>query len=87
MHNGSCFTSLAAALLVKLRICMYDENRENLWQIMGNSACLMMKLWGLKGRFKSFLKIFIFYYPPEVSSMKYCCFGLFRKEYYRLITN
>ena len=26
------------------------------------------------------------YYPPEVSSMKYCCLGVFRKEYFRLIT-
>ena len=27
-----------------------------------------------------------FYYPPEVSSMKHCCFGVFRKEYFRLMT-
>ena len=27
-----------------------------------------------------------FYYPPEVSSMKYCCWGVFRKEYFRLFT-
>ena len=27
-----------------------------------------------------------FYYPPEVSSMKYCCLGVFRKEYFRLVT-
>ena len=27
------------------------------------------------------------YYPPEVSSMKYCCLGVFRKEYFRLVTN
>ena len=26
------------------------------------------------------------YYPPEVSSMKYCCLGVFRKECFRLIT-
>ena len=26
------------------------------------------------------------YYPPEVSSMKYCCLGVFRKEYFRLVT-
>ena len=26
------------------------------------------------------------YYPPEVSSMKYCCLGVFRKEYSRLLT-
>ena len=26
------------------------------------------------------------YYPPEVSSMKYCSLGVFRKEYFRLIT-
>ena len=26
------------------------------------------------------------YYLPEVSSMKYCCLGLFRKEYSRLFT-
>ena len=26
-----------------------------------------------------------FYYPPEVSSMKYCCLGVFRKEYFRLL--
>ena len=30
---------------------------------------------------------FIIYYPPEVSSVKYCCLGVFRKEYFRLITN
>ena len=28
-----------------------------------------------------------FYYPPEVSSMKYCCLGVFTKEYFRLVTN
>ena len=27
------------------------------------------------------------YYPPEVSSMKYSCLGVFRKEYFRLVTN
>ena len=27
------------------------------------------------------------YYPPEVSSMKYCCLGVFSKEYFRLVTN
>ena len=27
------------------------------------------------------------YYPPEVSSMKYCCLGVFRKEYFRFVTN
>ena len=26
------------------------------------------------------------YYPPEVSSMEYCCSGVFRKEYLRLVT-
>ena len=26
------------------------------------------------------------YYPQEVRSMKYYCLGLFRKEYFRLIT-
>ena len=26
------------------------------------------------------------YYPPEVSSMKYCWLGVFRKEYFRLVT-
>ena len=26
------------------------------------------------------------YYPPEVSSMKYCCLRVFRKKYFRLIT-
>ena len=24
------------------------------------------------------------YYPPEVSSMKYCCLGAFRMEYFSL---
>ena len=24
------------------------------------------------------------YYPPEVSSLKYYCLGVFRKEYFRL---
>ena len=28
----------------------------------------------------------LIYYPPEVSSMKYCCLGVFRKEYFRLVT-
>ena len=27
-----------------------------------------------------------FYYPPEVSSIKYCCLEVFRKEYFRLVT-
>ena len=27
------------------------------------------------------------YYPTEASIMKYCCLGVFRKEYFRLITN
>ena len=26
------------------------------------------------------------YYPPEVSSMKYCHLGELRKEYFRLVT-
>ena len=26
------------------------------------------------------------YYIPDVSSMKYCCLGVFRKEYFRLVT-
>ena len=26
------------------------------------------------------------YYPPEISSMKYCRFGAFMKEYFRLVT-
>ena len=30
--------------------------------------------------------ILIIYYPPEVSSMKYCCLGVFRKEYFRLVS-
>ena len=25
-------------------------------------------------------------YPPEVSSIKYCCLKVFRKEYFRLVT-
>ena len=29
----------------------------------------------------------VHYYPQEVSSMKYCCLGIFRKEYFRLVTN
>ena len=28
----------------------------------------------------------LFYYPPEVCSMKYCCLGVFMKEYFRLVT-
>ena len=28
----------------------------------------------------------VIYYPPEVSSMKYCHLGVFRKEYFRLVT-
>ena len=28
----------------------------------------------------------LFYYPPEVISMKYCSLGVFRKEYFMLIT-
>ena len=28
----------------------------------------------------------LIYYPPEVSSMKYCHLGVFRKEYFRLVT-
>ena len=28
----------------------------------------------------------VIYYPLEVSSMKYCCLGVFRKEYFRLVT-
>ena len=27
------------------------------------------------------------YYPPEVSSMTYCCLGVFWKEYFRLVRN
>ena len=30
--------------------------------------------------------IYNIYYPPEVSSMKYCCLGVFRKEYSRHLT-
>ena len=32
------------------------------------------------------LEISPIYYPLEVSSMKYCCLGVFRKEYFRLCT-
>ena len=28
----------------------------------------------------------VFYYPPEVRSMKYCCLRVCRKEYVRLVT-
>ena len=28
----------------------------------------------------------LIYYPPEVSSMKYCCWGVFRKEYFQFVT-
>ena len=28
----------------------------------------------------------LIYYPPEVSSMKHCHLGVFRKEYFRLVT-
>ena len=28
----------------------------------------------------------VIYYPPEVRSMKYCYLGVFRKEYFMLIT-
>ena len=28
----------------------------------------------------------LIYYPPGVRSMKYCCLGVFRKEYFRLVT-
>ena len=27
-----------------------------------------------------------FYYQPEVSIMKYCCLGLFSKEYFKVVT-
>ena len=27
------------------------------------------------------------YYPQEASSMTYCCLGMFRKEYFRFVTN
>ena len=27
------------------------------------------------------------YYPPEVSSMEDCCLGVFRREYFSLVTN
>ena len=29
------------------------------------------------------LGLILFYYPPKVSIMKYCCLGIFRKEYFR----
>ena len=32
------------------------------------------------------LRLEIYHYPPEVSSMKYCCWGVLRKEYLRLVT-
>ena len=32
------------------------------------------------------IEVLWFYYPPEVRSMKYCCLGVFRKEYFRLVT-
>ena len=35
---------------------------------------------------REIVKVFV-YYPLEVSSLKYCCLGVFRKEYFRLITN
>ena len=27
------------------------------------------------------------YYPQEVSSMTFCCLGVFRKEYFKLVIN
>ena len=30
--------------------------------------------------------IVMFYYPPEEGSMKYCCLGVFQKEYFRPTT-
>ena len=32
------------------------------------------------------IKVHAVNYPPEVRSMKYCCLGVFRKEYFRLLT-
>ena len=32
-----------------------------------------------------FIFILEYYYPPEVSSMKHCHLGVFRKEYFRLV--
>ena len=32
------------------------------------------------------MRLFCIYYPPEVSSMKYCCLGVIGKEYFRLAT-
>ena len=48
----------------------------------------------VSGRMRATVNIFdfvrpyrcsLFYYPPEVSSMKYCCWGVFRKEYFRVV--
>ena len=36
-----------------------------------------------QGKFNSLDPI---YYPPELSSIRYCCLGVFRKEYLRLVT-
>ena len=39
----------------------------------------------LHGSYYLELTFTLLYYPPEVSSMKYCCSGVFRKEYFRLV--
>ena len=53
-----------------------------------------LRLWGRSGSIKERGGLYFFpddvagfYYPPEVSSMKYCYLGVFWKKYFRLITN
>ena len=60
-------------------------------QSAGSSNC-MLKVAQISGTYATGHKkpvggIRLLYYPPEVSSMKYCCLGVFRKEYVRLATN
>ena len=55
------------------------ENRKRRIYKIDRSKKLKMKF--SQGQLTRFL-----YYHPEVSSMKYCCLGVFRKEYGRHVT-
>ena len=48
---------------------------------------IMLVLWQILQKIDVYVDFRGLYYPPEVSSMKYCCLGVFRKEYFRLVTN
>ena len=65
---------------------MHEEHitqHEHNYEVTRYNPCLKSE--ALQFRHK--VIFYFIYFPPEVSSMKYGWLGVFKKEYFRLITN